>query len=272
MLDEYKKSYEELANFIDDWKKKSSQELCQLYIDNLNINKYKAECYLSALICRYWYIISRTYYAQRVKIASQETVYDWFIEGLYNAVKHHVWTNPNNSLYNDNNAVEKAISVCIYSVKLNYFQSLEYDKRKVGKFSLSLEELQENASDNYYLPYSDKSPYMEMYMQDKVKNLFNNYDYFSAFLLDAIVNSDVFIKEKDDTCYSLSIRKLIKYLRNIDNRYIKIFSNLYNLKEEEVRKASDFIKNLSSDRMIRNINNLLFVLKHDKELITYLKS
>lgn len=272
MLDEYKKSYEELASFIEDWKKKSSQELCQLYIDNLDTDKYKAECYLSALICKYWYIISRTYYAQRVKIASPETVYDWFIEGLYNAVRHHVWTNPDNSLYKDNNAVEKAISVCIYSAKLNYFQSLEYDKRKVGKFSLSLEELQENSSDDYYLPYNDKSPYMEMYMYNKVKNLFANYDYFSAFLLDAIVNSDVFIKENEHDCYSLSSRKLIKNLRNIDDRYIKIFSNLYDLNEDEVRKATQFIKNLSSDRMIRNVNNLLFVLKHDKELITYLKS
>ena len=110
-----------------------------------------------------------------------------------------------------------------------------------------------------------------MYLYDKVRLLFDNYDYFSAFLLDAIVNVDVFSKEKESGVAELSNRKLIKHLRNINDRYVKIFSDTYKLNSDEVKKAADFIKNLTPDRMIRNINNLLFLLKHDKELIEYIK-
>lgn len=187
-------------------------------------------------------------------------------------MNNHVWTDPNSNLYNNKEGPEKAISVCIYSAKLNYFKGLDYDKRKITKNSLSLQELQENSSDDYYLPTLDHSPYMQMYLFDKVKSLFNNYDYFSAFLLDAIVNVDVFSKEKNSGVIELSNRKLIKHLRNINSRYIKIFSDTYKLDCNEVKKAADFIKNLTPDRMIRNINNLLFLLKHDKELIEYIKS
>jgi hypothetical protein len=271
VLDETKRIYEESASYIKDWKKLSTEELCEKYIDYKESDPEKSDCYLSAIICRYWYIIARTFYAQRVKLASEEDVYDWFIDGICNAMNNHVWTDPNSNLYNNKEGPEKAISVCIYSAKLNYFRGLDYDKRKVTKNSLSLQELEENSSDDYYIPTLDHSPYMQMYLYDKVRLLFDNYDYFSAFLLDAIVNVDVFSKEKESGVAELSNRKLIKHLRNINDRYVKIFSDTYKLNSDEVKKAADFIKNLTPDRMIRNINNLLFLLKHDKELIEYIK-
>ncbi|MBO7697142.1 MAG: hypothetical protein J6Y28_04630 [Acholeplasmatales bacterium] len=57
MLDDYKRSYEECANLIKDWKSISSIDLCNNYIKNLNTDSNKAQSYLSAVICRYWYII-----------------------------------------------------------------------------------------------------------------------------------------------------------------------------------------------------------------------
>ena len=274
MLDEYKKSYEECANIVKDWKKLSPLELCSKYIDAKENNSNLTESYLSAIILKYWHIISRTYYAQKVKLATEEDVYCWFIEGVLAAVNTHCWTDPKNSLYQDALGHEKAISVCVYSAKLNFFEALNYDKRKVHKFSYSLDELEENSSDGYYFPYHDKTPYMEMYMYKKIRSLFFEYDYFTAFFLDAIVNVDVFSKNIDGSgnSYQLSDRKLIKHLRNIDSRYIQIFSNTYDIDKNEVKQGADFIKNLDSNRMHKNIVNLLFVLKHDKELINYLRS
>ena len=113
---------------------------------------------------------------------------------------------------------------------------------------------------------------MKMYMYQKIRKMFLDYDYFSAFLLDAIVNVEVFSKENNTDFVTLSKRKLIKHLRNIDDRYIKVFSNLYDLDEKDVAEATKFIKNLPPERMIRNIVNLLFLLKHDKELINYIRN
>lgn len=274
MLDDYRKSYEECANIIPDWKKLSTIQLCSKYIESKDSNSTLVESYLSAIILKSWNIIPRIYYAQKIKIASEEDVYNWFIEGVLAAIDTHCWTDPDNALYGDSRGPEKAISVCIYSAKLNFFEALNYDKRKISKFSYSLEELEENSSDGYYFPYFDKTPFMEMYMYKKVRQLFEEYDYFTAFLLDAIVNVDVFSKNIDGSknVYQLSDRKLIKHLRNIDDRYVEIFCNTYNLDLNEVKQGAEFISNLDSGRMHKNIINILFVLKHDKDLINYLRS
>ena len=92
MLDEYKKSYEECANIVKDWKKLSPLELCSKYINAKENNSNLTESYLSAIILKYWHIISRTYYAQKVKLATEEDVYCWFIEGVLAAVNTHCWT------------------------------------------------------------------------------------------------------------------------------------------------------------------------------------
>lgn len=42
MLDDYKRSYEECANLIKDWKSISSIDLCNNYIENLEIDPDKA--------------------------------------------------------------------------------------------------------------------------------------------------------------------------------------------------------------------------------------
>ena len=109
-------------------------------------------------------------------------------------------------------------------------------------------------------------------MYDRVRKLFFDKSYFSAFLLDSIVNADVFSKEEDSKTYQLSYRKLIGHLRHLDESYCRIFSDTYDLDYNEVRECSEFIANLSVDRMKRNIQNLLFILSNDKELIKYIKS
>ena len=273
MLDEYKHIYQENANLIKNWQDLSILDLCNKYVYyKENNNEDMMNSYLSAVICKYWTVISRLFYSQKYKFASEEDVYGWVIDGILNALDHHVWTDPNNKLHNDPNAPDKAIKVCIYSAKINFFVALNYEKRKATKYSYSLDELSETSSDDYYIPYIEPSPYMKLYMYNKIRNYFLDYDYFSAFLLDAIVNVDVFSKDEKTEFIGLSNRKLIKHLRSIDDRYIKVFSDEYELDSEQVRKASEFIQNLSPDRMARNISNLLFLLSKDKELLNYIKS
>lgn len=269
MLDEYRHSYEECADIIKEWRNKSVTDLCNSYItcDDPNLT----EGYLSAIICKYWNVISRSYYAQKFIIASPEDVYEWVLEGILNALNRRPWIDPSNSLYQDEEGPDKAIKVCIYSAKINFFNANNYDKRSIIKHSLSLDELIENTSDDYYLPCFDKSPFIEMYMYEKVRKMFNEYDYFSAFLLDSIVSVDVFSDISHQRFYELSHRKLIKHLRHLSDRYCKIFSDTYGLDFIEVKKAAEFISNLDSNRMNRNIINLLFLLRQDKELVDYIK-
>lgn len=271
MLDEYKASYEECANLISNWKTQTITDLANEYVRRNELNDLLSEAYLSAIICRYWNVISKSYYKQLVIIATPEDIYEWMLDGILDALKFHVWLDPNNKLYNDPLGADKAIKVCIGSARINFFNSMNYEKRKINKFIVSLEELQENSSDSFYIPYIDKSSFIDLYVYDKVRKFFIDYDYFSAFLLDSIVSADVFSNLSKNQFYELSVRKLIKHLRNLSDEYCSVFSNLYDIDLEKVKKAAQFIKNLSKDRMKRNIINLLFILKNDKELIDYIK-
>ena len=271
MLDDYKRNYIECANLVDNWKQLDINTLGQRYLEALECNDdMYINAYLSAIVLKYWRLIQSSYYSQKVRLASEEDVYEWVLEGILDALEHHVWTDVNNSLYGDENAVDKAINVCIYSSKLNFFKSLDYEKRRINKYSISLDEIQENASDDYFLPYFDKSPYAQIYLSDRIKTLFKGYNYFSAFLLDAIINADVFINEKDNA-YRLSNRKLIGHLRSIDDNYCKIISDTYDVDFKEVKQAAAFVKNIDTDRMARNIENLLRLFRYDKSFIKYLK-
>lgn len=257
---------------IPGWKKLSKLELCNKYVESVQNNDGLQDSYLSAIICTFWYIIRRTYYAQQFKLASEDDVYNWFIDGLLCALNEHVWLNPDNKLYNDSSGPEKAISVCIYSAKLNFFEALNCQKRKISKDSLSLDELLENTSDGYYLPYYDSEQYKDSYLYKLVLKFFNSKDYFTAFLLDALVNVDVFSRPAKNEPYQLSNRKLIKHLRTLYNNYCELFSQIYNLSLNDVKTAASYINNLTVDRMSRNITNVLFMLSKDKQLKLYARS
>ena len=273
MLDEYKQIYEIQANLIPNWKKLSKLELCNKYVEAVNNNDDLKDAYLGAVICSFWHIIPRIYYAQQIKFASEEDVYDWFIDGLLCALTEHVWLNPDNSLYKNPDGPEKAICVCIYSAKLNFFKALDCQKRKISKNSLSLDELSENSADSYYLPYYDDEYYKGSYVYNLVIEFFKRRDYFTAFLLDAIINVDVFSKLASTNSYELSDRKLIKHLRTLYNTaYCKLFSSIYDLPEEEVKQGASYIINLTSNRMHENITSVLFLLSKDKLLKQYARS
>ena len=82
MLDEYKQLYKENADLIKNWRKLSKTELCNKYVEAVNNNDANQESYLSAVIYSFWYIIRRSYYAQQFKLASEEDVYSWYIDGV----------------------------------------------------------------------------------------------------------------------------------------------------------------------------------------------
>ena len=271
MLDEYKASYEECANLISNWKSLSINDLANKYVYYQEINNLMADSYLSAIICRYWKVINKSYYKQIIIIATPEDVYEWVLEGIMKALTNHVWLDPKNSLYNDPLGADKAIKVCIGSARINFFNAVNYTKRKINKYTMSLDELEENSPDGYYLPSSKEPEFFTTYIYTKVKSFFDDYNYFSAFLLDSLINADVFSDLSGKNFHELSFRKLIKHLRNLDDHYCKIFSDTYDIDFLKVDKAANFIKNLSRDRMIRNIYNLLFLLKKDKDLINYIK-
>lgn len=268
MLDDIKECYANVADAsYPGWQKIDRNDLCRQYID-LQSEDQKGGC-LAAIICKFWPIASKNYYGQLVKIASEEDCYTWLINGIMYVLDHHIWTDPNNQLYQDPKAPEKAINVNVQSEKINFFVSCKRAKRKINYNHYSLESLQEDSSDDYYLPTNDNYDYITDKLKEKILTFYNQKDYFSAFVVDCIARVDFTIKDQDYSQFSKN--KLKRYLRSLDDSYAAYFAREYNLVEQEVKDNLKYVTDISSDRVENNITRLFGCLKQDKDFIELLK-
>ena len=242
MIREYKESCAQSAQFIENWKAIDRNELCRLYVKNKD-NSVLADSYLSAILYKFWNVTEHNYYTQKYKIATEADCIDWTVEGVLYALDHHVWDDPNNSLFEDSKGPEKAINVSIYSTKLNFYQRIKHQKEKISYESISLEQLMENASDSYYTPVYDKDTSTDSYISNLIKESFDKKDYMKAFVLDGIVNTNVFETViEDNKAYTVfDDKKLRKHLRKLDSNYCKIFSSRYNIDFEDVLDSIRYI-------------------------------
>lgn len=266
MISDYKDLCYQSAQIIEGWENIDKNELCRLYVKETD--KDRANGYLSAILYDFWSITESNYNRQRYKIATEGDCIDWTVTGILYALKHHIWDDPNNALYNDPKGPEKAINVCIYSTKINFYQRIKHHKEKVNYETLSLEQLLEDSSDGYYTPTTDDDFTVENYLSEMIKDAFLKKDYFKAFALDTILNNNVF--ELVDGYTVFSEKKLRKILRWIDDKYCILFSEKYNVDIETVRKSIHYVTDLSAEKLKERVETLFRELQHDRNLVAYL--
>lgn len=267
MMDEYKQIYTECANLVEGWKKLSKSELANLYIQHKQ--EPISDSYLAAILLKHWNLISHFYYKQGIKEASEEDCYDWLVEGITSALKDQAWNDPNNSLYNDEKGPEKAMMVCIMSVRANYYQYIKYDKRRLNYNNLSLDFLEESSSDGFFIPYNDNHLELPDYVKSLVIEKFEQKDFFFCFLVDCLLNSNVLDNQSDDSF--VKINKITRCINNIDDSYYQYFSKNYEIEIERVKKSLLYVKIMPSYRIHYNITRVLNELKKDMLLKDLLK-
>lgn len=273
MLKEYKQACYDNASFIDGWKNIDKNELCRKYVAEKEAgNDWVADNYLSAIIYKFWNVTEHNYHSQPYKKATEGDCIDWTITGILKALTQHIWDDPTNVLYGDPKGPEKAINTCIYSTKINFYQKIQHQKEKISYEYLSLEQLMEDTSDSYYLPYKDRDTATENYVIGVIKESFNKKEYLKAFVLDSILNFDVFDTiSEDNVKYTVfSDKKLRKQLRDMDGKYCKQFASRYGLDLQSVLNSIHYVTDLDYSRMFVRVNNLLKSLKHDKGLIAHI--
>lgn len=264
MLDEYKQIYIENANLIPNWREMSKSELANLYIENEN-NDLASSCF-SALMCKYWNLIGSYYYKQDVKIASETDCYDWLIEGLTYALEKRVWKDESNVLYDDPKGPEKAMTVCITSTRATFYQYTKHDKRSLNYTLLSLDSLEENSSDGFFLPFFDKYETIHSYIKEQVIESFKKKDYFICFFLDALFNADIVVDKTKSMDYNININRFCNYINEMNDEYLHRFSNEYDIEFDRLKPAFVYIQNMPHYRIHSNINRVLNILKKDDTL------
>lgn len=272
MISEYKQACRQNADLIPNWEKIDKNELCRLYVQAAAAHEEIADNYLSAILYLFWNVTEHNYYSQKYKIATEGDCIDWTIIGVLKALSQHVWDNPNNSLFNDPKGPEKAINVCIYSTKINFYQRIQHQKEKISYEYLSLDQLMENASDSYYFPINDSDDTLEQYLNELIKSAFNSQDYVKAFVLDKVLNDDVFESIEEDGKFYLrfSDKKLRKQLRNLNDKYCETFSIKYDVNKDLVVESAQHLMGLDYSKLFIKVKNLFKSLKYDRKLLEYL--
>lgn len=264
MLDEVRKSYYECASIIPDWKKLSRSELCNKYLEVKDTNKYLAESYLSAIICKFWNVFEHNFKTQHGTFYSEIDYYQSGIDGILEALNKHIWTDPNNKLYGDCNAPEKVINVIIYSRKNNIYQAASRQKRRLNIGNQSLQEMQEQNVDSIYLKYTDDIDMSEIVIADLVKYYFLHFEYLKAFVLDAIINVDLLSGNN-------YLQKLKTHIYNMPDSYIKVFSKQYDIDIFDVSSAVQGIKHMKNAQFDRQLHYVLGQLQHSKYIKDLIK-
>lgn len=265
MLDEYKKACKGAADAIEGWETLSKNELCRECVKSKDDSRL-FNAYFSALMYRYWHLIPK-FYMQSSNVAEPEDCYDWLVTALTYAIDHTRWDDIDSTVYNDPNGPDKVINRCMKSVRLTYYQFINRKKRKDNFGQLSLDELKDNPNTNFDIE-DDSSYAVDADLIDikrYIVNIFDKKDYFLAYMLDCIINEDVFDVQSDGIVV-FNERKLSKHLRQINEGYCYRFANTYDIPADKVLQT---LKYFSKNTNIHSkIENNLLKLKHDPFILS----
>lgn len=244
-LNELKSPYETLVkvNKID-LKSIEPQDIVDKYYED----EEHRDLYISILVCKSWNSLQSLYYKHNEFKLSAEECYDIFIQTLYYVVKSRAWKKEDSTLFEDENAFLKAMNVTIGCRKKNYVHAQHRQKRVANYNSLSLDGVSEECSEGYFTPYEDNVCLEENNINNTITFYFKKKDYITAFILESIINFNVFTIDND-----LDIRKLRKYLRHLDLDFCHLFSKKYKLNEKEVIHSLTYFKELPQNKLDENI-------------------
>lgn len=186
-----------------------------------------------------WGLIGRCYIRSSQSLSIYDC-YDLLVSAVQYVLDKQVWTDSNSSIYNDEKAIEKAICQYMSSRRCTYYQAMNRYKRKDGFRVFSLDELAEKYSDGVKvrddLIVRDKYNFI---LTDYIKLLYKNKKYFTAYMVDNIINSNVFktIEPEDEPPREeFSKKRLASRLNELDDKYCIDFAYRYNMDTNDVKK------------------------------------
>lgn len=271
MLEKQKLIYEQRAdNVVPGWRTANKNDLINKYLEYEHTDRVLADGYMSAIMCKYWRAIDR-YYATSKNSVSVEECYDWLVRSVLYAIKRRPWIDPNNKLYTDPNGPDKVVNQVIKSTRLGFYQSSNTHKRKLNYGTASLDALMEDLGEAAPLPEVDNLHDMiwDMDIRNFVQDAFKNQEYLLAFMVDGIVNYEVFDHERGQDGYMYSQfnpKRLSRHIRALSPKYCEQFSKVYGVETSDVVKAAQIVHDFSRVKLKNGLNRNMKLLGRTKAL------
>lgn len=240
-----------------DINKYNANDVVMLY--NQSDNSHDKNLYISILILKSWKILQSIYYKNNNANLSEEDCYEIFLETLDYVCTQSVWLNKDSTLYNDKDAFLKAMNTTIQCRKKNFINAKFRQKRFANYDTISLDVITDEYSDGYFTPYLPEYNFEEDEISNQIIRYFKSKDYITAFLLDSVINFNIF----DDDNGMLDVRKLRKHLRHLDDNFCAYFSIKYGLKENEVLYSRKYFSNIPQSKLDKKLYNAFTNLKNN---------
>lgn len=251
-LKEYKASYKSVAELLPNYKSLSQIELAEGALAGGPL----ADSYLSALVIRYWNIVSRTAYADS-GLYDETLAYDWYIGSIMYALKHQVWNNPESTLYKDPKAIEKILNVHVRTERINFFYASNRYKRKINHDSISIENMLEVYGD-CALPEAEDAEVSYPLHKEMVWKYCAQRKFLHALILDLIIYDLELTKQYD---INELVNQLLRLIKSLPDNYLDIFTEQYNLDAVKVHNVLDKILNTHQIKLKESIYLCLVEIK-----------
>ena len=271
MLERYKSTCKEYANRVEGWESLDKNELCRLCIKHEDDEElYNA--YFAAVLYNYCGTIGK-YFQSCGGLVTVEQCADWVEDAIIYALKHRKWEDPSSSIYNDPNGPDKVINRIMKCTRANLYQYTNRKKRKDSFNMKSLDAITEAVHDNSMelIDREDHLGKLNLDIKAYIKESFDEKDYFRAYMIDCIINDNVFNYIKETGTYEFDTKKLSRRICAINEDYCKRFAREYDIPEEQVIKTLIYFRNINSNKLLYKIDTYIKRLKHDKYFSTFVR-
>lgn len=267
MLEEYREVFRQCADLVDGWQELSKNDLCRKYVENEG-NAEIQNSYFSAIMYRYWNLIAKYHYMSS-NVASPEDCYEWLEDSVYCCLTSKSWEKKDSSIYRDPNGPDKVINRCMKCARLTYYQFINRKKRKDNFGLLSLDELSELFGTTVSEPESSENLEDDIgrwAIEDYIRYLFVQKDYFAAVMIDVIQTQEVFdvtVSKEYGNQIKFSLRKLTKFMSTIEDEYVRKFAEKYHFTYEEAERGMSYFRKLKQPTIKAKIQTVLERLQND---------
>lgn len=296
-IKDIQRQFKMCASKLEDYELMSKTELANGYCDAQEAgDEDLRSAYYSALMLRYWYKIFKWQQDSASLHLELSDFVDWLQDAFYVVFYYKEWRyeykaevkegnflgwkldKEGNKIPNpyywrtDPNAPDKIINRCCFSIRGKYYQFNNKDKRKANVTNMSIEkEVDENGDSALdYLGCVDENGFIDG-TKDIITMLISKNKLVEAVVVDGIVNGDSFKTTKLDMAGAFDMRKLVKYLNNMNQKYIReIFAKQYGLKASQQEELILKMEKLSNISLYKYIKKTLIEIKENPDLLSCL--